>query len=315
MINDFSILIPAYNVDHYIEKCLNSIINQTYKKFEVVIIDDGSTDKTFSIIEKFKQKDKRIRVYRQSNSGIIYTRNRLLDLANGKWLVFIDADDYIKENYLACFIEYIRKNNKADVFVCDYVRWESGNVFKTYKKPFHDKLEYLTQLLDWRCTNTALWAKIIKKDLVASCKIRFEVGIVLGEDLCFMSRLFYYSNEIVYIPEDNYIWNRTNAFSITNSRNNQLDYILLYETIADFYIKKSDYRLFSKYLNNTMVMVIETLYLNCGSLSFGKLPVLIDKKQLTLLNKLKFYLIQHDFYKIELLVEKISRRLKRMING
>lgn len=111
----FSILIPAFNVDKYIDKCIQSILNQSHANFEVIIIDDGSTDETLKICKKYESIDSRIKVFHQLNMGIVETRNRLIKLANGNWVVFIDADDYVKENYLSCFTNYINEFPDADV--------------------------------------------------------------------------------------------------------------------------------------------------------------------------------------------------------
>lgn len=313
MTNDFSILIPAFNVDKYIDKCIQSILNQSHANFEVIIVDDGSTDETLKICKKYENTDSRIKVFHQVNRGIVETRNELIKLANGNWIVFIDADDYVKENYLTCFSKYINEFPDADVFICDYISWEQGNEFKEIKRPFHSKQEYLLQLLSWRCTNTALWAKVIKKELIEKNHIEFAKGIALGEDLCFMSKLFYNAQNIIYVPGENYIWNQTNVHSITKSKQYQDDSITLYEEIIKFYKEKNDYHLYSKTLNNTIVHVMEGRYIFQRKKTFGNLPSLINVTQLNLLNRLKFYLIINDLFIAERLVEKITRNIKNML--
>ena len=89
----FSVLIPAYNVESYIRKCLDSIKHQLFADFEAIIIDDGSTDRTLQICKEYESCDKRFNVYHQDNIGIVNTRNRLLELAKGEWVTFLDADD------------------------------------------------------------------------------------------------------------------------------------------------------------------------------------------------------------------------------
>ena len=99
----FSILIPAYNASKYIRRCLNSLINQTFQDFEIIVIDDGSKDDTLPILKEFQNKDKRVNVFHQENHGVAYTRNRLLDYAKGEWIAFVDADDYVNKEYLYYF--------------------------------------------------------------------------------------------------------------------------------------------------------------------------------------------------------------------
>ena len=90
-----SVIIPVYNVENYIEKCLNSIVNQTYNNLEIIIIDDGSTDNSIAIAEKIAENDKRIRIISQVNQGVSSARNLGLDNASGEYILFIDSDDWL----------------------------------------------------------------------------------------------------------------------------------------------------------------------------------------------------------------------------
>ncbi len=90
-----SVIVPVYNVKNYLEKCLDSIINQTYKNLEIILINDGSTDESLDICYMYEKKDNRIKVYNQENHGLSYTRNRGIELARGKYIGFVDSDDVI----------------------------------------------------------------------------------------------------------------------------------------------------------------------------------------------------------------------------
>ena len=95
-----SIIIPVYNVENYVERCLESVLNQTYTNLEIIIIDDGSTDKSSKICEKYKKKDKRIKLSKISNKGTSYARNYAIKKAKGKYINFIDSDNYIESNMI-----------------------------------------------------------------------------------------------------------------------------------------------------------------------------------------------------------------------
>ncbi len=95
-----SVIIPCYNIEQHLSKCIESILSQTYTNFELLLIDDGSTDGTLKICNKYGEKDSRIKVFTHSNSGVSYTRNRGINLATGEYIIFIDGDDYIKEDYI-----------------------------------------------------------------------------------------------------------------------------------------------------------------------------------------------------------------------
>ena len=114
-----SIIVPAYNVEKYISKCIESLINQTYKNIEIIIINDGSRDNTENIIKKFK--DKRIKYYKNVNQGIGKTRNFGIDKSNGEFLMFIDSDDFL--DIRACEILHNKiKEEKLDLVICDFYK-------------------------------------------------------------------------------------------------------------------------------------------------------------------------------------------------
>ena len=312
MTKKFSILIPAYNAQEYIDKCLTSIINQTFKDFEVIIIDDGSHDKTFEICQKYANKDNRFKIYHQENSGVIITRNKLLSLANGEWIVFIDADDYVDSTYLANFHEGIIKQPQTDVVVCDYIRVERHNKTQRIRNPFKNKEDYLKKLLGWRTINTVLWAKAIKNKLIIDRKFKFENNIYLGEDLCFISRLFYYANDITYIPYAKYYWNRANTNSLSLSTALLNNYIPLYKTIKDFYRSQDDYKLYAATIDNTIVRAIQELFL--AKININIYTFSIDESLLTTTNRIKLSFIKNNCRWPIALSEKIERNLKKIHN-
>ena len=115
----FSVVVPVYNVEEYIEKCLSSILNQTYSNFEVIIVDDGSTDGSFKIIDKFVNKDKRFMVFKKQNGGLSDARNYGIKYVTGDYLLFVDSDDYIGEDLL------LKLNNVLSKAQTDLVTFNS----------------------------------------------------------------------------------------------------------------------------------------------------------------------------------------------
>ena len=105
----FSIIIPVYNPAEYLEKCLTSVMSQSYKNCEIILIDDGSTDGSGEICQKFKEKDSRIHLIRQENKGLSAARNRGLEVAQGEYITYIDSDDYVDAFYLETLYQNIRK--------------------------------------------------------------------------------------------------------------------------------------------------------------------------------------------------------------
>lgn len=140
-INDdllISVIIPVYNAEKYLEQCLNSIKNQTYKNFEVIIVNDGSKDNTDSICKKFAQSDSRFRYFSKENGGVSSARNFGLDNANGHYITFIDGDDWVEHNHLEILIKSITENN-SDIAICSYKEFD--NNIDTYYTIVYTKQE------------------------------------------------------------------------------------------------------------------------------------------------------------------------------
>ncbi len=123
--NLISVIVPVYNVEDYLEECINSILSQTYTNLEILIVDDGSMDNSLAIIQEFSQRDSRITIFTKENGGLSSARNRAIDEAKGEYLTFIDSDDYIEENY----IEYLMKSlidNEADISIVNSYHMMNG---------------------------------------------------------------------------------------------------------------------------------------------------------------------------------------------
>lgn len=124
----FSIIVPVYNVEKYLDKCLASISEQTFKEFECIVVDDGSPDNSNDIIDRYVNKDQRFKVIHQKNMGISAARNAGLAIAQGDYIAFVDSDDYISNEYLEKFALKIA-NTDADIVICGFI-----DVFKDSQK-------------------------------------------------------------------------------------------------------------------------------------------------------------------------------------
>ena len=166
---DISIIVPIYNAEKYLDKCLDSIINQTKKELEIILVNDGSTDQTEKIIEKYK--DKRIKYYKNKNQGIGKTRNFGIEKATGKYIMFLDSDDWL--DLTACEKMYLKaKNDKLDIVICDYYRYFDSGEKEEVKLP-NFKNSSLKKNPDIICEHLSPWAKLYKRDLIIKNNIRF----------------------------------------------------------------------------------------------------------------------------------------------
>lgn len=153
-----SVVVPIYNVENYIKKCVDSILSQTYKNLEIILVDDGSPDNCPQICDEYAQKDSRIKVIHKENGGVSSARNIGMENARGKWIAFIDADDWIEEKYFEKMLDRV-KTNDADIVLCGYNRVMPNCNIKINSNGGDEKVnakEYLIKVLNpqtlWLCT-------------------------------------------------------------------------------------------------------------------------------------------------------------------
>lgn len=192
-----SIIVPIYNVEKYIFKCVDSIINQTYKNIEIILVDDGSTDNSGTICDEYEKKDNRIKVIHKKNGGLSDARNVGIDKAKGDYLVFVDSDDWVSDK----MIEYLYNNAckyKADIVQGDYIKaYTEYNCIKNIKEEInhYNSIGALNNLYEEECTKSVVvWNKIYKKDLFE--EIRFPKG-KLHEDEFTTYKLLHKAKNVV----------------------------------------------------------------------------------------------------------------------
>lgn len=205
---DLSIIIPAYNCEKYIERCIKSIIEQSKAFVEIIIINDGSTDNTQQICEDFAQKHNNIKLINQENRGVSYTRNIGIDNAVGKYIMFVDADDYLIENSLEKVRQLLTEG--IDVLRCSYI------VNSKKQEIFTEKTFDLYKF--FQSTNqNVIWGQAIKRELLKD--IKFNENIFYGEDLLFNCQLYNKCHNIKYI--DTVLYNyRQNVDSVSRDYKN-----------------------------------------------------------------------------------------------
>lgn len=189
---DISIIVPVYNAEKYLKKCLDSLVNQTKKELEFILINDGSTDKSEEIIKTYK--DKRIKYFKNKNQGIGKTRNFGIEKSSGKYLMFLDSDDYFSND--ACEILYKEaEKEKADLIVFDYYRVEKGNLNEVKIEPFNaTNIKADSSLL--LKINLGPCNKIYKTDLIKNNGIKFEESLKY-EDTLFVVKAIYNAQKII----------------------------------------------------------------------------------------------------------------------
>lgn len=191
-----SIILPIYNVDKYLSKCLDSILAQTYRDLEIILIDDGSTDDSAKICDEYAKHDKRIVVKHQKNGGVSAARNAGLELATSEFITFIDPDDYVDENHIETLVE-VQKRDNSDVVICAYndIRLQNDLVFGT---------EALRRLLVLqRDLDILIWNKLYRASLFKNNKIIYPVGRI-HEDNLTTYKVLYFADKVTYIDANSY---------------------------------------------------------------------------------------------------------------
>ena len=218
-----SIIIPVYNAEECLCKCLQSIESQTFQNFEVILINDGSTDYSFEVCKDFANKDKRITVVTQTNSGASSARNRGIEIAKGEWLTFIDADDYVENNYLECLCKNIGDTKTLIIQGLKQVNSTGEEIKKIefeysthcggeVQKVFDDK-----EIFEYGYTV----AKLYNREIIDKHGIRFNEHISYSEDLLFMLEYILRCKNITFINGANY--NYVTGTSSLSQRYNNFD--------------------------------------------------------------------------------------------
>lgn len=176
-----SILSPCYNVEQYLPQCIESIINQTYKNLQIVMIDDGSSDGTWNVLQKYADKYSRIEVYHQENQGVASTRNNLLDKVKGDYVLFVDSDDWIEPDMVEFLVEK-SLTHQADIVICGMVK-NDAIPNKEYTEELLDQETTIKKFLFHKDLSGSLWNKLVKTSLLQ--EIRFDARISYGEDALF----------------------------------------------------------------------------------------------------------------------------------
>jgi glycosyltransferase involved in cell wall biosynthesis len=185
----FSIIIPVYNADKYLSKCIDSIISQTFTDFELVLINDGSSDNSGMICEEYAKKDSRIHTFHKENGGVSSARNLGLDKANGEWITFVDADDWLADNFLERMLNIALELNVEAVFCdCFYVFENESVPKRSYtENTVGNGSDMLKRFLLRFGTRSELWGKIIKRKYLHH---RLKTNLKIGEDFLYLLELY-----------------------------------------------------------------------------------------------------------------------------
>ena len=197
-----SIIVPVYNVETYLPKCVDSILAQTYTNLEIFLVDDGSSDRSGRLCDEYAKQDKRIKVIHKKNGGQSDARNVAINMATGEFISFIDIDDYVAENYIMILYSFIEKY-RCKVSVASYTTYVEGTfpkvVKEIYKEDCQTNIKAIEEMFYQKKYDTAPWAKLYHTSLFAT-GIRYPKGIIY-EDLATTYLLMYQSDKVAFCNE------------------------------------------------------------------------------------------------------------------
>lgn len=239
-----SVIVAAYNIEKYIERCIKSIVNQSLSDIEIIVVNDGSTDKTLEKINAFKICDTRIKVISQNNKGVVEARKAGFNNAVGEYILFIDGDDFLEANALKEAYDYGINNN------LDIICFNSYKTFDNHKEDFYifNNDFFLEEPLKGLLLDNmmpAIWAKMVRRNFIINNDIKFPSYIRYGEDLATVGHWFMYNPKIGLLNKNLYnYYQRTD--SITASISNKiLDVNVAIEFIKDELINNDIYYLYN----------------------------------------------------------------------
>lgn len=236
-----SIIVPVYNVEKYLAKCIDSIIAQEYDDWELILVNDGSSDSSKEICEEYCIKDNRISLYSQENAGPSVARNLGITKAKGEYITFIDSDDYVTSTYLSDLVKY-----DTDIIASGFDLWYS-NGRQTEQKTYDTYCKYSIEnnnisdalaIGEYKYLWHSPCCKLYRRTLLIDNNIIFDSQINYGEDHIFNLNVILHCKSISLVPVSNYIYTHYGNISLTNRR---VPYEIMFNYLSQLYRLKKDY--------------------------------------------------------------------------
>ena len=211
-----SVIVPVYNAEKYLNRCVDSIINQSFHDWELLLVDDGSTDNSAAICDEFAMNYDSINVIHKTNGGSVKARKIGLDNTNGDYVIFIDSDDYIAPNMLEILF-HGTENGEHDLVCCNYAEVHKTHINKIYNKSYSSNTDYIINIIEGNI-GAYLWNKLIKRNLFMK-NVKLNEGYDMWEDMQISIQLFFYAKSIKILKTESlYFYNCTNNASITSTK-------------------------------------------------------------------------------------------------
>ena len=333
-----SIIVPIYNVEKYLNKCIESIVNQTYENIEIILIDDGSNDNSGIICDEYAKKDNRIIVVHKENGGVSSARNKGLKIAKGEWISFVDADDWIEQTFCQTLLNKVTQE-QADIALCGYNRITDNRIEKinaNNQEVFLNSNEYLVKSLNPQTGFGFCHMKLIKKEVLKS--ISFNERIEVGEDALFNIQLSTYIKKAVFLKQPLYNYRINNQSVVKRYDENYANKYLKSMKIIEEYIwqeyneeNEENIEIKQNYYNfvtyHIMLIIVNYCYhpdnKMCNAQRKNMLKEVINNdlfiiglkksnyNNISLTRKITLYTLKHKLYWLTAIICKIRQKQNR----
>lgn len=316
-----TIIVPVYNAEKYLDRCLESLVNQTVADIEIILVDDGSIDASLSICKKWATKDNRITIIEQDNSGVSVARNKGIEKSKGEFILLLDSDDWFDLNTVEVLLNEQRKFN-SDCVIFGFNQ-TSGNIWApNTNKVYKSLVELKNDFTFW--LNTELLSssvnKLYKRDLI---KRLYPVDMAFGEDLLFSLDYLDQSKCVSFIKNPLYQHEVYNTISLTHTFNTKRfhDIEIIQKRILEFALDKNDEDLYKKYMADCIRIIRSfllcdktykeknvMLYDWLGNSCFNKIK--LNQYELIWQNRLLLFFVQYRLFLLAYLLVNWKRILK-----
>lgn len=330
-----SIIVPIYNSEKHIKKCIESILKQTYEYIELILVDDGSIDNSTKIIDDYKQKYERIKVLHKKNGGVSSARNEGIKLSTGKYIMFIDSDDYIEKNYVQIMIT-IAEQNSIEFLISDHIIDDDKGEHRCRISENIDQIEDITypKFLDEYFLNYNMCTScktLFSKNMIEDNSIFFDKNMSYGEDMLFAFKAYISSKKSYYVNNAGYHY-VMNSESVSHSKdvykcNKYMDDNL---KMYKFYLNKIVNEKTKKYaiarcLLNYLNAIDELININYSvkimdiKKSYNKYIYYFSMIDFTnikfvkLFNKIRILLLKDNHICLFILISKIKKMIKQLL--
>lgn len=261
-----SIIIPVYNVEIYLKECLNSVINQTYKNLEIIVVDDGSTDSCGKICDEFAKQDSRIKVLHQQNAGQAVARNKALDIMQGEYLAFVDSDDIIDESYIQTLFDMIQKYN-TKISMIGLCKFKNIKELDEYKNQNSNSKDFVLSsyeifklsFLPYSGFMTTIWTNLYHKEIFKN--LRFREGILFEDTDIYFEIIETYnsSKSVAFRDKKLYFYRQQENSTMKKFNEKKLSKIEIANKFADKIVEKySDLKKYANFYKCNIALVLYT---------------------------------------------------------